>query len=185
MILFVCINIVTMVIPYGDTYCGTVFILAGEFVGFTDLGDINTHIASFEAQLESGTSPTKPLAKSVLVFMVRGLNSGLQFPYAQFPCASLRGDQIFYLVWKVIGRLQQFGFHFLALTGDGLAANRQMFRLHAPKIPSEIIYKASNPFSGLFPSLFFFSDPLKTVRNCFSARTRHLWVSFGVFVFYF
>ena len=84
--------------------------IAGEFIGYTDLRDINTHIAKFEAQLESGTAPAKPLAKSMLVFMVQGLNSGLQFPYVQFPCDSLRGDQLFHLVWKVIGRLQRFGF---------------------------------------------------------------------------
>ena len=91
--------------------------ITGEFIGFTDLGDINTHIANFEAQLHSGTASTKPLAKSMLVFMVRGLNSGLQFPYVQFPCDSLRGDQLFHLVWKVIGRLQRFGFHVLGITG--------------------------------------------------------------------
>ena len=101
-------------------------LIAGEFVGFTDLGDINTHVANFKAQLESGTVPTKPLVKSVLVLMVRGLNSGLQFPYAQFPCASLRGDQLFHIVWRAIGRLQRYGFHVLGLTCDGLAANRHV-----------------------------------------------------------
>ena len=39
--------------------------IAGEFIGFTHLGDINTHIANFEAELKSGTVPTKPLAKSI------------------------------------------------------------------------------------------------------------------------
>ena len=92
--------------------------IAGEFIGFTNLGDINTHIANFKAVLESGTVPTKPLAKSMLVFMVRGLNSGLQFPYVQFPCDSLHGDQLFHLVWRVIGRLQRFGFHVMGLTGN-------------------------------------------------------------------
>ena len=133
--------------------------IAGEFVGFTDLGDINTHIANVESQLQSGTVPTKPLAKCVLVLMVRGLNSGLQFPYAQFPSASLRGDQLFHIVWRAIGRLQRYGFHVLGLTCDGLAANRQMFRLHVPKGCSEIVHKASNPFAIHFPTLLFFSDP--------------------------
>ena len=138
--------------------------------GFTHLGNINTHIANFKTQLKSDTVPTKPLPKSVLIFMVRGLNSGLQLPYVQFPCDSLRGDQLFHLVWRVIGRLQQFGFHVMGLTGnnrhyssitlicvgDGLTANRQMFRLHAPKNFSEII---SNPFATVHPTLFFFLIP--------------------------
>ena len=92
--------------------------IAGEFIGFTHLGDINTHIGNFEAELKSGTVPTKSLAKSMLVFMVRGLNSGLQFPYVQFPCDYLRGDQLFHLVWRVIGHLQRFGFHVMGLTGN-------------------------------------------------------------------
>ena len=123
-------------------------------VRFTDLGDINTHVSNFEAQLESGTVPTKPLAKSVLVLMVRGLNSGLQFSYAQFPCG---GDQHFHIVWRA-RRLQRYGFHVLGLTCDGLAAN-QMFRLHVPKGCSETVHKASNPFAIHFPSLLFFLIP--------------------------
>ena len=148
--------------------------IAGEFVGFTDLGDINAHIANFEAQLESGTVPTKALAKSVLVLMVRGLNSGLQFPYVQFPCASLRGDQLFHIIWRAVGRIQRYGFHVLGITCDGLAANRQMFRLHAPKDCSETVHKASNPFAIHFPSLLFFSDPpifLKQSEIVLPART--------------
>ena len=139
-------------------------------VRFTDLGDINTHVSNFEAQLESGTVPTKPLTKSVLVLMVRGLNSGLQFPYAQFPCG---GDQHFHIVWRV-RRLQRYGFHVLGLTCDGLAANRQMFRLHVPKGCSETVHKASNPFAIHFPSLLFFSDPpifLKRSEIVLPART--------------
>ena len=62
--------------------------------------------------------------------------------------------------------------------GDGLAANRQMFRLHAPK-NSEIVHKTTNPFATVYPTVFFFSDPphlLKTIRNCFANKNRHLWV---------
>ena len=161
-IIGICIHVISL-----SLWC-----IAGEFVGFTDLGDINTHVANFEAQLESGTVPTKPLAKSVL------LNSGLQFPYAQFPCASLRGDQLFHIVRRAIWSLQRYGFHVLGLTCDGLAANQQMFRLHAPKGCSETVHKASNPFAIHFPSLLFFLIPhlLKMVRNCFASKNRHLWV---------
>ena len=62
--------------------------------------------------------------------------------------------------------------------GDGLAANRQMFRLHAPK-NSEIVHKTSNPFAAVHHTIFFFSDPphlLKTFRNCFATKNRILWV---------
>ena len=64
-------------------------------MGFTDLGDINTHLAKFERYLEEGSASGKVMARSMLVLMVRGLNSGLQFPYAQFPCATLRSYEMF------------------------------------------------------------------------------------------
>ena len=109
-------------------------LLSGALIGFADLGGLNTHLAAFERMLESDGCHTKqPLAKSVLVLMVRGLFSGLQFPYAQFPCGSLKGDQMFHIFWKAVGRLERYGFCVLGLTCDGLAANRQLFRLHAPK----------------------------------------------------
>ena len=101
----------------------------------------------------------KPIAKSMLVLMVRGLNSGLQFPYAQFPCANLRGDQMFHLFWKAVGRLQRYGFRVIELTCGGLAANRQLFRLHAPRKSKELVYKTTNPHYTDPQDLFFFVDP--------------------------
>ena len=163
-------------------YLCTIHVHVGELVGFTDLGDINTHLADFQAHLENCTVPTKTMAKSVLVLMVRGLSSGLQFPYAQFPCASLRGDQMFHIIWKAVGRLQRYGFHVMGLTCDGLSANRQLFRLHGPKNSKEIVHKASNPYSLQFPSFYFLSDPphlLKTIRNCFANKNRNLWVRYA------
>ena len=65
----------------------------GALVGFANLGEINTHLSSFQQQMKSSSTPYKqPLAKTMLVLMVRGLNSGLQFPYAQLPCSNLSGD---------------------------------------------------------------------------------------------
>ena len=154
---------------------------AGELVGFADIGDVNKHLAEFETHLEKEAIPAIPMAKSMLVLMVRGLNSGLQFPYAQFPCASLRGDQMFHIFWKAVSRLQRYGFHVMGLTCDGLAANRQLFRLHGPK-SNKLVNKAVNPFSVQFPTLLFFSDPphlLKIIRNCFTSKNRHLW---GMFI---
>ena len=59
----------------------------GSIIGFTDLGEINAHLSAFEQQLENGSTIQEPqLAKTMLVLMVRGLFSGLQFPYAQFAC---------------------------------------------------------------------------------------------------
>ena len=63
---------------------------AGALNGFTDIGDINSHIATYENQL-SVEEIAKPLATSMLVMMVIGLFSKLKYPYAQFPCTELSG----------------------------------------------------------------------------------------------
>eukprot|EP00731_Ephydatia_muelleri_P026911 Em0018g1011a len=69
--------------------------------------------------------------------MVRGLFTDLRFPYAQFPCIEVSGDQLFSLVWNAVSRLENMGFTVLALCCDGLAANHSLLRLHdvGSKIP--------------------------------------------------
>lgn len=80
---------------------------SGELVGFTDLGDINNHIAKLE-KVTSTSQAIEPLAKSFLVLMVRGLFSGFQFPYAQFPCVNLTGDQLYNIFWEAVERLERY-----------------------------------------------------------------------------
>ena len=67
------------------------YIYTGAVLGFTNLGDINDHLKEYE-RLLSGEEASMPVANSMLVFMVQGLFSKLQFPYAQFPCSSLAAD---------------------------------------------------------------------------------------------
>ena len=50
----------------------------GTLVGFVNLGDTNNHLLQFEAAL-LGDSVPSPLAKSMLVLMVRGLFSKVNF----------------------------------------------------------------------------------------------------------
>ena len=52
----------------------------------------------------------KPLAKSMMTFMVRGLFTSLQFPYAQFPCPSISGELLFDPFWEAVYRLERCGF---------------------------------------------------------------------------
>lgn len=83
---------------------------SGELIGFTNLGDMNDHIASLDT---SGrlSQTLQPLAKSMLVLMVRGLLSGFKFPYAQFPCSSLTGEQLYNIFWEAVERLERFDSH--------------------------------------------------------------------------
>ena len=89
-----------------------------------------------------------PLANSMLVLMVRGLFSRLEFPYAQFPCTAVSGDQMYDPFWEAVSRLERCGLKVLALTCDGLAANRRLFRLLDPDSNS-VVYKVPNPYTCL------------------------------------
>ena len=54
----------------------------GALVGFANLGDTNEHLVKFQQTIEASNSDDRqPLAKTMLVFMVRGLLSSLQYPY--------------------------------------------------------------------------------------------------------
>ena len=54
----------------------------GQIVGFVDLGETNNHLLDFE--LLDGAD--RQVAKTMLVLMVRGLFTRVNFPYARFAC---------------------------------------------------------------------------------------------------
>ena len=85
---------------------------SGRFIGYTNLGNVTDKLSEFERFVEERhgqTSPPLPLAKSMMVFMVRSLFTKLQFPYAQFPVVSVSGDQLYEPFWEAIGRLENCG----------------------------------------------------------------------------
>lgn len=95
----------------------------GCLIGFVNLGDINNQLMEFELALSQDKDST-PLASSMLVLMVRGIFRKLNYPYAQFACTNLSGDQLFDPVWQAISRLERLGFQVLTLTCDGASPNR-------------------------------------------------------------
>ena len=120
----------------------------------------------------------------MLVFMVSGLLSDLQFPYVQFPTDSITADQLYSLVWECVRHLEAIEFKVLAITCDGASPNRKFFRLHDK--PSKLVYKTANVYSADSRPLFFLSDVphlIKTVRNCWANSFGHshsctLWVRY-------
>ena len=151
---------------------------SGALIGFADLGNVNNLLAEYEQQHESSNDSfcQRPIAKCMVVFMIRGLFSSLQYVYAQFPAVSTKGHQLFVLLWKVIGRLTRLGFEVLAVTCDGAKNNRKMFSMHVPL--GQLPYKTTNIHQSTQRTIYFICDPphvLKTIRNCF-ARGK-LWVS--------
>lgn len=115
----------------------------GHLISFTNLGDINNQLLEFEATLTQDKKDPL-LASSMLVLMVRGLFQKLNYPYAQFACANLSGEQLFDPVWEAISRLERIGFYVLALLCDGAAPNRRLWKLHSEdsnKLTSGVIDK--------------------------------------------
>ena len=90
---------------------------------------------------------------------------------AQFPTLSLSSDLIFTPIHRK--RLQLCGLNVVAATADGAKPNRAFFCLHGLQGDS---YKVLNPYVD------FFSDLLKTVRNCFASPKRSLWVCLFIIV---
>ena len=84
------------------------------------------------------------LATTMLTIMIRGLFSRLQYPYAQFPCDSVSGDEIVDPFWEAVSRLKKMGFRMIGLCCDGLGANRRLFQPHSD---CEDAYKMVNPFA--------------------------------------
>lgn len=75
----------------------------GSLTGFSDLGDINNLFASVEQKCKDTDSGHQtPLAKCMLVFMIRGLFNSLKFSYVQFPATRTKGAQLFPLLQKAI-----------------------------------------------------------------------------------
>ena len=96
---------------------------SGEIVGFSNLGNINNHLLEFERQVKGDEKPVPSLAKTMMVFMVRGLFSPLRFAYAQFPCAKLTGSLLVHPFWEAIYRLERMTFkvtmfHLYAASND-------------------------------------------------------------------
>lgn len=77
-----------------------------------NLGDVNADMNKLEQAITTITiNDEEPqLANSMLVFLVRGLFSKLVFPYVQFPCTALSGNQMYEPFWEVVKRLEFCGF---------------------------------------------------------------------------
>lgn len=78
-------------------------------IGFTCLGDV---MSKLDQLGEAGSSAVPPelLANTVTTFMLRGLFTNVQFPYAFFPSRKPTGFNLFYPLWEAVSRLERIGF---------------------------------------------------------------------------
>ena len=85
---------------------------SGELSGFVNLGEMNEQLLNLENSLQRGnpsSSTKRQLASTMMVFMVKGLFSQLQFPYVQFPCKNLSGDLLYDPFWEAVSRIERCG----------------------------------------------------------------------------
>ncbi len=135
---------------------------AGGILGFTDLGDLNNHLLEFERIVEDGEEKEQ-VAKSMMVIMVRGLFTKLQFAYAQFPCSSVCGYHMYDIFWEAVERLERCGFRVVACTCDGLSVNRNFFKLHDKG--KKDVHKVLNPYSEEKRYIYFMTDPPHLIKT--------------------
>ena len=61
-------------------------------------------------RLESAVKDSgRSFAKTMMVLFIRGLCTGLQFPYAQFACRNLKAGTMYRPVTEAIFRLERIG----------------------------------------------------------------------------
>ena len=152
----------------------------GELVGYINLDDIGNELLNLEHEL-AGTA--QAVAKFMLVVMVRGVCSNLQYPLAAFPTEGITSDFLYPIIWEAIEVVQvTAGLQVLFITCDGASANRKFFTLHSDQ-RDRGIYRLVNPYFGTNDHIYFISDVphlLKTSRNCFAnsyahKRSRSMW----------
>ena len=150
----------------------------GSLTGFADLGGTVQKLSKYDKSLSSDSN-ARPLAKTMMVFMVQGVFCNLRFPYVQF---QTQAHDVFPLLWQAIDRLELNNIHVLGITKDGASVNRKLFQIHGS---TSRTYKCTNIYSNEERHIYFFSDPphlLKTIRNALASKSRNLWVS--VFIGY-
>ena len=98
-----------VVLLLDEMYIREGLVQSGKLVGFADLGDVNNHLIDFE-KCVCGDKVAPSLAKTMMMFMVRGLFTPLRSAYAQFPCSKLTGGLLFNPFWKAVYRPERMTF---------------------------------------------------------------------------
>ena len=124
-----------MKIKSGLVFCSS----TGKLVGFTEMGSINNMAAEFERRVSKEESSDKksteneinqPLAKYVIVFMVRGIFTSLCYPFGHFASTGFTSDQLYFCAWEAVRILELMNLKVRAITADGASPNRKFFKLH-------------------------------------------------------
>lgn len=70
---------------------------------------VNFFLSQRLENLMNGKGEERTVAKTMLVLMVRGLCTSLQYPYAQWACKSLKAHHMYRPVMEGVFRLEKIG----------------------------------------------------------------------------
>ena len=97
----------------------------------SNTGDLIRYVNSGDSQLHYATlKKSDDIASHVLVFLFRSIVNPLKFTFANFATKIVTSLQLFPLLWKDVGILEDNDLKVMTVTSDGAAANRTMYRLH-------------------------------------------------------
>lgn len=146
------------------------------WIGFTNIENINNQVDQYEQYCANPSASTRNVATHMLLFMVRGIFSSLEYPFAQFATMGITADTLFPLVLGTVYHLEPCGLRVVAFACDGATPNRKFFKMHGKG--QKLACKTENVYSDVGSDIFFFSDVphlLKNTRNCWSNSFAHKW----------
>ena len=172
----------------------------GTLVGFCETGEINDENEKFSKATESQAATEKQslepgsdrnIAKYVIVFMVRGIFSDLQyaFGHVKVPIAI----KSFIVLIEAIRVLESIRLYVRAITADVASPNRKYFNLHKSgnqekDAKDDVVYWIYNPWAPLRKTYFICDVPplIKTTSNNTenshgNLNTRNLMVSLRIY----
>ena len=167
---------------------------SGKIFGFTETGDFNEELSTFERRYNQTTDP--PLATHVLVLMIRGIASDLQKPLAYFPCHSgFTSNELYNVLNEAVEILEFVGFKVHCYVSDGAFTNRKFHSMQQlDSDPSSTIDGMTYATPHIIrpdDRLYFMCDVphlIKTTRNCwensgFNQNTRNMMVNIFIFIY--
>lgn len=136
----VCDNVCAFI----NKFCNIVYNYVNAINGFTNLGYVASDLSTFEKSVEMAKGGRDILANSMLAFLVR--KSHVKFPYWQFPCTALSGDQIY---WRQLDSWSHVAFMLWALLVMDLLPTEgvSMYR-HENSTKPSMIHKVDNSYTN-------------------------------------
>ena len=125
-----------------------------ELIGFVNLGDINNILDTIESRCNGAVTEAQitpnDVATHMLMFMVRGICTTLQFPFVCVPTRDTTGEELSPIMWEAVKNIEECGLKVIAITADGASPNRKFFQMHKKvgQTPGEVVYKTPNPYSS-------------------------------------